>query len=497
MHLTLAPRSFPALSIVLLAVAPPVRAQGSTFTGLPEVANAYFAPASVSADGTSVVGMMYIAGTGDRGRRWQLGVGFDDPGDPVNQGIASWCTGISDDGQAIVGGSGHAVFGDLEAWFRDGNSVGGVGSPSGHDTSDLRAVSRDGQVAVGYGGFQSNPNMFEAAWYTQQNDWELLGFLPGGDDSVATATSGDGAVIAGWSTASGNKTPAFRWTQATGMVSLGNLPGGVWAQPRGVSAAGDVVVGFDEVSNVYRAWRWTSATGMTTLGSLPGGGDSLALATSDDGDVVVGMAVASNGNWRAFVWDAAHGMRDLKAALLASGATDATGWTLEDAADVRGNGPFWITGYGYKGSQDSGYVAYLDEGSACQVASYCTTSPNSAGAGTLMQSFGSTSISANDFAVGTVGNPVHQFGLFFMGPAQTSTPLGDGTLCVSGQLVRYGAQLTDGAGASYRAIDNTIPPASGHLTVGSTWNWQWWYRDQPAGGAGYNLSDALTVTFCP
>jgi hypothetical protein len=49
-------------------------------------------------------------------------------------------------------------------------------------------------------------------------------------------------------------------------------------------------------------------------------------------------------------------------------------------------------------------------------------------------------------------------------------------------------------------VDFGSPPAStgpGALTAGSTWYFQYWYRDPLAGGANFNLSDALGGTFCP
>ena len=48
-------------------------------------------------------------------------------------------------------------------------------------------------------------------------------------------------------------------------------------------------------------------------------------------------------------------------------------------------------------------------------------------------------------------------------------------------------------------LDITDPPSpSGQITVGSSWNFQFWYRD-PAGpgGTGFNLSDGLHAIFCP
>jgi hypothetical protein len=35
------------------------------------------------------------------------------------------------------------------------------------------------------------------------------------------------------------------------------------------------------------------------------------------------------------------------------------------------------------------------------------------------------------------------------------------------------------------------------ITPGSTWTFQFWYRDLAAGGAGFNLSNELSATFCP
>jgi hypothetical protein len=42
----------------------------------------------------------------------------------------------------------------------------------------------------------------------------------------------------------------------------------------------------------------------------------------------------------------------------------------------------------------------------------------------------------------------------------------------------------------------TLPPGA-TITAGSTWNFQFWYRNPAAGGAGFNLSDGLSIRFCP
>ena len=59
----------------------------------------------------------------------------------------------------------------------------------------------------------------------QQPSFTGIGLLPGGVSSGPRAVSADGSVIVGWgSTAAG--TEAFRWSGGTGMVGLGELPGG-------------------------------------------------------------------------------------------------------------------------------------------------------------------------------------------------------------------------------------------------------------------------------
>jgi hypothetical protein len=51
-------------------------------------------------------------------------------------------------------------------------------------------------------------------------------------------------------------------------------------------------------------------------------------------------------------------------------------------------------------------------------------------------------------------------------------------------------------GSVQQALDFTLAPAS-DIAVGTTWYFQLWYQDPAAGGAGFNLSDGLSVTFCP
>jgi hypothetical protein len=128
--------------------------------------------------------------------------------------------------------------------------------------------------------------------------------------------------------------------------------------------------------------------------------------------------------------------------------------------------------------------------------SYCVTSPNSVGPGASISAEGSKSVHANNLVLNAGAVP-NTPGLYFFGPSSTQLPFGNGTLCVGGPLLRL---------AGHVAVNNTLThtldvqqPTSGTAPIlpGSTHRFQAWYRDPAAGGAGFNLSDGLEVTFTP
>jgi probable HAF family extracellular repeat protein len=139
-----------------------------------------------------------------------------------------------------------------------------------------------------------------------------LGDLPGGAvGSSARDVSADGSVVVGSSNSEiGGE--SFRWTAASGMVGLGTLPGGDFGNyANGVSADGSVVIGNARMlpapGFADQAFRWTEATGMVGLGDLPGGQIySEALDVSADGSVVVGQSIVAG--FHAFRWTEETGM---------------------------------------------------------------------------------------------------------------------------------------------------------------------------------------------
>jgi len=168
------------------------------------------------------------------------------------------------------------------------------------------------------------------------------------------------------------------------------------------------------------------------------------------------------------------------------------------AADLDGNGGSDLVST----NDDGGSLSVLlnTNGGQGSATAYCVGARNSTGVGASIGHAGSLSVGANGFAL-TVANAVpNQFGVFFYGAQETQVPLGDGLRCVGGSLFRLQPATAIAAdGSAVRQLDFTSPPApAGQITAGSTWNFQFWYRDQAGpGGTGTNTSNALKVVFAP
>lgn len=127
---------------------------------------------------------------------------------------------------------------------------------------------------------------------------------------------------------------------------------------------------------------------------------------------------------------------------------------------------------------------------------FCVLSPNSAGPGASIFGSGSTSVALNRFGLNASGCPASTNGLFYFGAQTAQLPFGNGTRCVGGPQRRLGALTTSATGGAQYLVDFTTGSGASIL-AGSTWHFQFWFRDNAAGGAGFNLSDGLSATFCP
>lgn len=169
-----------------------------------------------------------------------------------------------------------------------------------------------------------------------------------------------------------------------------------------------------------------------------------------------------------------------------------------------------IGGWQDGGSQAAGTLDIATLGQA-----YCTSAPNDVTPmggteGALMWASGSASVAKNDLIL--YGGPiaVNQPGILYHGNNQVNggagLPFGDGMRCVGGLTVRYFPPIfSDAAGTLIQVIDNTefnIVISAVPIVDMATLNFQFWYRSPfgpfgQGGQSGFNLSNALTITFTP
>ncbi|MFT5049922.1 MAG: glucose/arabinose dehydrogenase [Chlamydiales bacterium] len=131
--------------------------------------------------------------------------------------------------------------------------------------------------------------------------------------------------------------------------------------------------------------------------------------------------------------------------------------------------------------------------------SFCQGALNSAGHAARMDVDSSISVAANDFELTASDAIPNGVGLFFYGQHRVRLPFGDGYRCVGGITARLRPPVAvDASGSRTKVYDLTQPPRADVMVLpGATWHFQFWYRDGAAGGAGYNLSGGVSVTFRP
>jgi len=124
---------------------------------------------------------------------------------------------------------------------------------------------------------------------------------------------------------------------------------------------------------------------------------------------------------------------------------------------------------------------------------YCVGAPNSTGGGSTMAASGTGAIPDNDLQLFAFGNPPNVSGLFYYGQGTATAPVYNGFRCIGSAFRRLPVIQTDVNGDAQWNFDVHAPP--GVITAGTTWNFQFFYRD-PGVGAGANYSDGLSVLFC-
>ncbi len=181
----------------------PGHAEPASFTPLGDLPGGDFmsTPRDISADGSTIVGYSRISAAYSEAFVWTLGGGMVGIGMAGPGHNSSHAHGISADATTIVGTSGGYPFRWTQATGMVGlaNAASVFPNPTTSRTT-LYAASGDGSVAVGeaYDYVTMSPESqwhTEAVYWTSDEGYVRLGFLPGsdGDYSRAVDVSDDGS----------------------------------------------------------------------------------------------------------------------------------------------------------------------------------------------------------------------------------------------------------------------------------------------------------------
>ncbi|MBX3744105.1 MAG: hypothetical protein KF833_02245 [Verrucomicrobiae bacterium] len=204
-------------------------------------------------------------------------------------GDRSYGTALNGEGAAV--GYGNVTGGkDRGFLFVDGPSLVELGPLPTHGDASRAWGINDSNLVAGV-SYDASGRGQATLWGAATNG---LGFLPGGDDSVAYAINRFGWVVGSGNTIEGGQAVrrGFLWNGES-LMSLGTLPGGRDSEARSINRFGQVV-GSAVVSNQSRAilvsagqiydlnevvpeedrlaWRLTEASGINSRGEIVGSG---------------------------------------------------------------------------------------------------------------------------------------------------------------------------------------------------------------------------------
>lgn len=474
--------SAPSALLLALLVAP-AAAQCGYQTILPEAGFADSVAYAVSADGTVVVGssMFGSAAASTRAFRWTAAQGLQSL--PTLGGATSEAFGVSADGAVIVGQADTAARPRQPViWTAQGTVLDLLASTGLSAVGQAEDASADGSVVVGY---WSTGLAGDAFRWTQATGTLSLNLPSSGPFFPrANAVSDDGSAVVG-RMGVGGQSRAFRWTAAGGVVDLG-APGSGFGEAYDVSADGEVVVGWADLGlGVAQAFRWTAATGMVPLGAGFGSNSQLR-ATNSDGSRAVGrisQPLTTAGAWSA-----------------ATGAVPLDRWFPRGGSALATSENGVVVGYEYYDPFLGSTYAAVWSGSTLGTTYCAAATTNATGCVGRLDVNGSASVAANAMRLDAYALPQNTLAMFIVARATASVPMpggSEGTLCLGGPIGRYSApgqaQSTGASGTLGLAVDlSALPTPLGAVAAqpGETWTFQAWHRTAMSS----NFSDAVAVT---
>jgi hypothetical protein len=143
---------------------------------------------------------------------------------------------------------------------------------------------------------------------------------------------------------------------------------------------------------------------------------------------------------------------------------------------------------------DAGWVSIID--TFRDPVSFCAPNANSTGASSALRVTGSARVGSNDLTLWAANTPANAWGVFLVGDTTQNAISGDGIVCIAGDVGRFPAVMSNASGVARTDVNLVNMPSGGGVPMtGTTWNFQFVYRDSMAFGTGWNLSDAVAVDF--
>jgi len=236
--------------------------------------------------------------------------------------------------------------------------------------------------------------------------------------------------------------------------------------------------------------QWVETQRLRMRGSAPNTPGGGAIAIRGDRVVLASFGDASEGRpGGAWVFEN-NGSEWAQNAVLRQPGTD--GSYNEFASAVALVGDQVLLGSRVEGPAEEGVVHAFDLTQGLPT-KYCQTSVNSTGQAASIAAIGSQEVGADDVILLASDVPAG-VGFFLIGAQTAQVPLWDGFLCLAAPFERFD-MINSNNGELIQNLDLGTVNAS--VTAGSTWNFQAWFSDAAAGATGGNLTDGVTITFCP
>lgn len=210
--------------------------------------------------------------------------------------ISTDINAIADDGSVVVGNGGPLTARELLTYRHGVGHALGKFSPVARTTTG-QVVSGDGQVIYGSGSTFETYQNFK---WTLEAGYESF-------DYVVLATNEDGSVVAGE-----HEGQAYRWTEESGLVYLGDFGAsdeGTFSTVIAMDSSGHTILGFAyrEIGNQIkkRPFLWTLENGFKEI-NIFNGLDVWPNDISSDGQRVIGRYfLRDNSEAKGFFWDRA------------------------------------------------------------------------------------------------------------------------------------------------------------------------------------------------